>query len=208
MSDDDFPGATQPEADQNVPPTLCPNCCSTLFSVKPGVTTAAEIVAFAMTAKGWRDNPEAIDGWMPPGVYCANGCYAIHATPIPVFDNSMPAPARERIPRPVRITLADVMRDGGSYRLDYESNRGEAISALLRVITEGALRRVGYQAPRLSRCDPQTHEKIESWDLDWDEAEQLAGKLRPLLVTSGAISVGSVGRAREMILLLRRRGGV
>lgn len=187
---------------------LCPRCNAPLFGVRIGVTTAAEIAAFAKNAVGWRDNPEAIAGWMPPGLYCANGCNALHATPIPVFDHARPAPEPERVPNPVRITLADVLRDGGSYQMHYDSDRGEAIKVMLRVITKGALRRVGYQAPRLSRLDPKTNETVDSWEIDWDEAEQLANRIHRLLAFDGGVKIGSAARAREMILYLRRRGKV
>lgn len=196
---------------ENAPPELCQQCNTPLFTVQQEVTTAEEITSFAKTAAGWRDNPEAVAGWMPPGLYCVNGCYAIHSTPIPDFDSTGPTAQPERIPRPVQITLADVLRDGGSYQMHYTSDRGEPIKVLLKVIREetaSVMRRVGYHPPRLSRLDPKKYEEIDSWEIEWDEAEQLAGLLRPLLVSTGNIKVGSAARAREMILHLNRRGKV
>ena len=70
------------------------------------------------------------------------------------------------------------------------------------------MRRVGYQPPHLSRLDPKTFETIDSWEIDWDEAGQLAGLLRPLLVSTDDIEIGNAARAREMILHLNRRGKV
>ena len=119
---------------EDVPPELCPQCHKPLFVVQPGVTTAEEIASFAKSAAGWRDNPEAVAGWMPSGRYCVNGCYAIHSTPIPVFDNTGPTSEPVRIPRPVLITLADMLRDGGSYQMHYDSDLGETIKVMLRVI--------------------------------------------------------------------------
>jgi hypothetical protein len=63
----------------------CLKCGGTLFRVEPGKTSMQEIIAFAGTAEGWRENPEALAGWMPPGIYCQQGCVAIHVTPIPTF---------------------------------------------------------------------------------------------------------------------------
>ena len=61
----------------------CKKCGSTLFYVEPDITTAQEIIDFARLADGWKDNPDALAGWMPPGVYCPKGCFDIHTTPIP-----------------------------------------------------------------------------------------------------------------------------
>lgn len=183
----------------------CPKCRQRLFAVEAGVTTATEIASFATRTEGWRDNPEAIAGSMPPGRYCPNGCFAIHATPVPT---GVPADPPERVPAPARITLADVLRDGGSYRLDYESTRGERVEVLLRVKAAGKLRRVGYHPPRLGRRQAGARRSADSWPLDWDEAAQLADLLQPLLIFNGDIRSGSARRAREMVLYLRRRGGL
>lgn len=57
----------------------CLNCGENLFKVVPGVTTQEEIINFAKDADGWQENPEALEGWMPSGIFCKNGCVAIHA---------------------------------------------------------------------------------------------------------------------------------
>ncbi|MBD8526404.1 hypothetical protein [Pseudomarimonas arenosa] len=182
----------------------CPSCGKPLFVVEPGRTTAAEIKAFASRAQGWCENPEAIAGWMPPGQYCANGCFAVHSSPAAqaIANNGR----SERLPPPARIVLADVLRDGGSYRLDYESTWGEFIEVNLPVKIEGKLRRVGYYPPQLRRQPSPGSETTDPWTLDWDEAAALAALLRPLLSLSGDIQGGNAERAREMLRYLGLRG--
>jgi len=63
----------------------CVKCGGKMFHVVVGVTSEQEIIEFASSAEGWRENPEALTGWMPPGAYCQQGCVAIHVTPIPSF---------------------------------------------------------------------------------------------------------------------------
>ncbi len=59
----------------------CRACGERAFRCVPGRTTAEEIRAFARGAVGWKDNPEALEGWMPAGLYCPCGHVAIPATP-------------------------------------------------------------------------------------------------------------------------------
>lgn len=61
----------------------CSKCGGKVFVVEPGVTTMQTIIDFACTTDGWQENPEAVAGWMPPGVYCPRGCLNLHVTPIP-----------------------------------------------------------------------------------------------------------------------------
>lgn len=63
----------------------CLVCSSDVFIVEYGKTTQQEIINFALNAKGWKDNTEAIAGHMPSGAYCPNGCFSLHTTP--VIDN-------------------------------------------------------------------------------------------------------------------------
>jgi len=60
----------------------CLKCGSESFTVEIGATTPEEIRRFASEAEGWRENPEALKGWMPPGIYCPKGCFAVHITPM------------------------------------------------------------------------------------------------------------------------------
>ncbi|MBF0274728.1 MAG: hypothetical protein HQK84_05805 [Nitrospinae bacterium] len=192
----------------DIPHKFCPECNAPLFVVQPGITTAEEIIAFAKNSQCWQENPDAITGWMPPGRFCPNGCHAIHITPVPQFHTTGQKPEPKRIPCPVRITVADVLRDGSSYELVYESETGDSIKVLLSVITEGELRRIGYKKPCLYRLDPESHKELDLWDINWDEAGELASLLHPLLALNDSIKVGSAARAREMILYLKRRGKV
>jgi hypothetical protein len=57
----------------------CLTCGSGLFSVVTGETTREDIVEFARNSKAWRENPDALDGWMHPGLYCPNGCVSVLA---------------------------------------------------------------------------------------------------------------------------------
>ncbi len=57
---------------------ICEKCSAKLFKVVPLKTTQQEIIEFARKTVGWRDNPDALEGWMPSGVYCPNGCVNIH----------------------------------------------------------------------------------------------------------------------------------
>ena len=70
---------------------------------------------------------EAIAGWMPTGAYCPNGCYAIYTTPIPEEVSAEPIADPDGIQRPAGIRFADLMRDGGSYALCYDSVDSETV---------------------------------------------------------------------------------
>jgi hypothetical protein len=186
----------------------CPECGSTLFVVEVGVTRTEEIIAFAANAEGWKENPEALAGWMPPGVYCPGGCYAIHATPAPDAYEPELAIEPDGVPRPVRIGFADVMRDGGSYTLFYDSENKETVKVLLRVITTDTLRRTGYRNPQLITVDPLTYEKRCAREIDWDDAAKLGTLLLPLISSGKKISGGGASRATEMIRYLSLRGSL
>ncbi|HEX9887213.1 MAG TPA: hypothetical protein VGA70_12030 [Longimicrobiales bacterium] len=164
----------------------CPQCGAELFTVEHNVT-----------------------GWMPTGVYCPNGCYSIHTTPVPEFEavDSDPAPG-DAIPEPVRIRYADVMRDGGSYALAYDSAEHEVIKVLLRVVRTDGLERTGYHKPQLITVDPVTYEEKSSREIDWDAADRLGYLLRPLVTSGGEIKLGAAPRALEMIRYLSLRGGL
>ncbi len=56
----------------------CLKCGATLFNVVPFKTTREEIISFAQKSKDWDKNPDALDGWMPSGLFCPNGCVAVH----------------------------------------------------------------------------------------------------------------------------------
>ncbi len=60
------------------PDRTCEICGEILFNVVPGRTMAGEIAKFALKAPGWNENPDALAGWMPPGLYCPNGHVNIH----------------------------------------------------------------------------------------------------------------------------------
>lgn len=89
---DRFEGRAHPTPDETVavpPPAMtstlpdpdapCPTCGEPLFRVLPGRTSAEDIRAFARS-RAWSGNPEARAGWMPPGIFCPNGCVAVVAT--------------------------------------------------------------------------------------------------------------------------------
>jgi hypothetical protein len=205
------PGADR-EADPHVDADgRCRHCGNTGFAVTPGVTTAEAIRSFAAKAPGWKDNPEALAGWMPPGLYCPNGCFSLHVTPSPIFDTPVSTPSAPSelttIPRPLRITLADVMRDGGSYVLVYEAEGNLSVEVMLRVIIEhgssGDMRRIGYERPTLSVDRSESAAPIR--ELDWDEARELARHLRPLAATNDILT-GSRSRAAEMLRYLSLKG--
>jgi hypothetical protein len=52
----------------------CKKCGGALLNVIPGITSHLEIIAFAKNSPAWRDNPDAVSGWMPSGIFCPDGC--------------------------------------------------------------------------------------------------------------------------------------
>lgn len=209
--------AAEPPAGYSCSPTSeereachCPHCGGELFSVNPGVTTKAEIVSFARQAEGWQTNPDALEGWMPPGIYCLKGCTAIHSTPPgPPPDLAAPRDEEDGIPRPRSIRWADVMRDGGSYVLVYTTERQESVKLLLKVITTGTYIRTGYQRPLLVTVDPATGQKKARRELNWEEADQLGKLLLAVLATSNSPpEKDGAARALELIRYLSLSGGL
>lgn len=187
----------------------CPVCGSALFIVEPGVTNAEEIQEFVRKAEGWQDNPEALAGWMPPGVYCPKGCYVIHTTPPGPVPNELTVPEQDGIPRPLRIRWADVLRDGGSYVLVYDAENGDTVKVLLRVVATQQLKRTGYRNPQLIVVDPETYEERGHREIDWDSAARLGSfLLTARAVQDSKIGLGGAARASEMIRLLSLRGRV
>ncbi|MCB1616161.1 MAG: hypothetical protein KDI30_09120 [Pseudomonadales bacterium] len=184
----------------------CPVCSGKLFVVEVGVTTKTQIMAFAQNAKGWQENPQALAGHMPPGIYCRKGCCAIHTTPAPVQADPIKVEGPFGFPVPERIKWADIMRDGGSYALVYDSANNESVKVLLKVIGTDKLRRTGYRNPQLAILDPLTLEPQKTQELDWDEAAGLGKLLTPLLCSEYEIEFGGTSRASEMIRYLSRRG--
>lgn len=55
----------------------CLACNEKVLRITPGKTSAMEIGAFASHSVVWSENPEALKGWMHPGIYCPNGCVTI-----------------------------------------------------------------------------------------------------------------------------------
>jgi hypothetical protein len=208
--------ANQPSPEPLAPPIpdhqppSCPLCGSELFVVEPGATTAQEIIAFALQAESWSTNHEALAGWMPPGAYCAKGCYAIHATPPgPGAGAVEPLEEEHGLPRPVSIRWADAMRDGGSYALAYDTERQETVKVLLKVITTDKLVRTGYRKPRLITIDPATYTEKESREIDWEDAARLSDLLLAVLtIAKCPPAMGGAARASEMIRYLSRGGGL
>lgn len=188
----------------------CTQCGNKAFSVTPGQTTAAEIMAFASQADGWKENQEALAGWMPPGIYCPKGCLAIHITPEIEPNNTWQDKKTDGIPKPVRILFADVLRDGGSYTLMYESETDSVKIELkvIRKIKNGNYLRIGYQKPQLIVVEAKTLTAIETKEMDWDEALVLSKLLKPLLISSPKIDGGGKPRATEMLRYLTLRGGL
>lgn len=86
----------------------CEKCGATLFNIIPGKTTQQEIIEFARAAVGWQENPDALDGWMPPGIYCPNGCVAIHADYPPPW----PPETTETIDEPGPRRFNDIFWNG------------------------------------------------------------------------------------------------
>lgn len=64
----------------------CEKCGAALFKVVPGETTKREIIDFARESEGWKGNPEALEGWMPSGLFCPNGHVAIHTQHSPPWE--------------------------------------------------------------------------------------------------------------------------
>lgn len=58
---------------------LCPKCRGKIFSAVPGKTTPEEIIEFVRQSDIFKDNPDAQDGWIHPGIYCPKGCIQILA---------------------------------------------------------------------------------------------------------------------------------
>ncbi len=106
-------GATVEEPSDDPAPTYyvgnrCATCDTKVFFVTPGETTAEEIVAFAQGAKGWSENPDALEGHMPPGVFCPNGCFSI----VGQFPLPWPPVPGDRQARIV-ATFADLLDQAG-----------------------------------------------------------------------------------------------
>ena len=57
----------------------CLTCGESLFSIVPGKTVQEEIINFAKKSRAWQENPDAVKGWMHPGLYCPNGCVSVLA---------------------------------------------------------------------------------------------------------------------------------
>lgn len=191
----------------------CLKCGSKMFTVEYGVTTAEEIIAFASHAADWKENPEAVAGWMPPGIYCPLGCFAIHTTPAGIPNSSGLLSELgvnieiDGVPKPARIRFADVMRDGGSYVLAYDSENSLSVKILLRVIMTDKFQRIGYQKPQLTITDAISLKLINTRIIDWDDAKILGKLLAPLLSPfDKKIGGGGIPRATEMLHYLSLRG--
>lgn len=186
----------------------CQQCGCEPFSVESGVTTPQEIIDFARNTEGWKDNPDALQGWMPPGIYCPNGCFNLHVTPAVSVEHSASVSEIDGIPKPIRIKFADVMRDGGSYALMYDSENSISVKVLLRVISTDALHRIGYRKPQLVISDSPSFEAIEEREIDWDDAIILSKKLEALLSPSIKIGGGGFQRAKEILHYITLKGGL
>lgn len=55
----------------------CVSCESTIFMIVPGKTSKQEISQFAKASQAWKENPDALAGYMHPGIYCPKGCFSI-----------------------------------------------------------------------------------------------------------------------------------
>lgn len=102
-------------------------------------------------------------------------------------------------PIPTSIQYADIIRDGGSYWMAYTTADDEACELELRVKKNHNYDRIGYWPPTLS-----IYQRKNKVQLNWDDAEFLAGRLLKLLHPD--IGWGGSKRAREMIAYLRAKG--
>ena len=143
----------------------CPCLLGQIVCRRSWVTTKTQIMAFAQNAKGWQENPQAWQAICHRGIYCRKGCCAIHTTPAPVQADPIKVEGPFGFPVPERIKWADIMRDGGSYALVYDSANNESVKVLLKVIGTDKLRRTGYRNPQLAILDPLTLEpqKLRNW---------------------------------------------
>ena len=101
--------------------------------------------------------------------------------------------------RPVSITMADILRDGGSYFLLYEGSDSKRYSLSLPVELHNDVR-VGYGNPVLR------NPKDEATVLSWTEAAALAQELVPLAMH--LVLEGGQTRARECLSFLELGGAL
>lgn len=106
-----------------------------------------------------------------------------------------------KFPSIVRIAMADVLRDGGSYFLLLEGKGGQIFTLRLPVKLSESGVRTGYGAPSFSE---QATGKSHS--LNWNDAADLAQML--VEVCTGVIAEGGARRAKECIALLAGAGSL
>jgi hypothetical protein len=58
----------------------CEVCGAPLFHAIPHLTSRQDIIKFAKASKAYRNDKDALNGWIHPGTYCPNGCTEILET--------------------------------------------------------------------------------------------------------------------------------
>ena len=128
----------------------CAKCGRPLFKVIPYKTTAQQIIEFAKNSEAWKGNPDALDGWMPSGIFCPNGCTAIHA------DYPLPGPPPEE-PPPL-VIYGVFIESPGPKRLEIMALlrrlRGLTLQQAKQAIDDPALCIAKGEAHELDRLTP------------------------------------------------------
>jgi len=104
-------------------------------------------------------------------------------------------------PEPIRIKNADIIRDGGSYMLSYESKDGGLFVLKLPAIMSQEFKLQGYRAPAVRGFNTDNEPALQ---LTWAQAQILRTKLLPLL--SPDIGMGGIERAVAMLALIEQEG--